>query len=285
MRKLNIHVGIVAYNLPQETAGLIESCISGNGHRVTMHLHLHSAFPEVVRVCELAATLPNLIYHPHKVNRGLAASWSDSVVDGFEMGADTVILVNDDVEFDCAPDLPEREGPETDLDLLAEFAINHPDKYLITLDGYHKYYADRPELPNSRPRLGFGFSCFALNRQAYDILGCFDRNFAPIYYEDCDFGRRGYLAGLQMDEVKNTRAVHYGSLSHRTDDVLANQHISTNARNLRYYIQKWGGGPGEETYPVPFNDPAFTLRINPMGRNAPYGLFYDRDDFAEVIKR
>jgi hypothetical protein len=51
---------------------------------------------------------------------------------------------------------------------------------------------------------------------------------------------------------------------------VAQQNRLTYARNRAYYIRKWGGDGGQETYERPFNDPRFTYFIDPRVREAPY---------------
>ncbi|NBW20400.1 MAG: hypothetical protein EBR82_71775 [Caulobacteraceae bacterium] len=157
---------------------------------------------------------------------------------------DVVLLVNDDITF-----LPGA------LDTFAEYAIARRDAYMVTVLGYHHHYAKHTEL-GQQPLWGFGFSCFAVNPIGWETIGCFDENIAPIYFEDCDFGQRGYLAGLHMAECKTAGVIHWGSLSAKQDGQAA--YLETkNPISAQYYTQKWGCLPGNgEQFTRPFNDDA-----------------------------
>ncbi len=272
---MRIGIGIIAYNVATELDGLIKSLASNTSeHSIIVYLHQHSTRekePDVTFVCECwqGMTRPpfEVKYKYHGINRGIAASWNDALYQGYEVdGCDVVLLVNDDITF-----LPGA------LDTFAEFAVAHRENYMVTTLGYHNHYATNTQL-GEQPLWGFGFSCFAVNPIALQTIGYFDENFFPIYYEDCDYGRRGYLAGLQMAECKNAGIVHWGSLSAKQDgqaEVLQ----SKSPLNAAYYHKKWGGGPGEEKFPYPFNVAA-DVQYNSRTRREP---LYDRYDRPRII--
>ncbi len=298
-RPLKIGVGVIAYNVANPLLWLINSLAdengkTTNGNEVYLYLHGHStkqAQPEVWQICNDAevGSMKSERYHwvhfwDHGKNRGLAASWNNALIAGYDRDkCDVVLLVNDDIQF-----LPGS------LDKMAEYAVAHRDKYMITVMGYHHHYASNAQL-GQQPFWGFGFSCFAINPIGWETIGCFDENFAPIYFEDCDFGQRGYLAGLQMDECKDAIVVHWGSLSSQGQ---GQQEINDKANPLlkEYYTKKWGCLPGlGEQFKTPFNlcKPGVEnreaiksaygittpdLRISPETRHHPYGPLWDRYD-------
>jgi GT2 family glycosyltransferase len=323
--KLKIGIGITAYNLPELTERLIASCVSYAGHDVTVYLSDHSQIPAVNDVCDRAAAglilgrdgLPvNVVMKPTRRNVGLTVGWNDGLLGAYTTDPDNwaddsdrvCILVNDDCEFDVAPepadpnrfvntwDAEARIGwvhdGKGDVDRLAEIAHANRDKYAWTILGYNANYAD------TRPWTGIGWSCLAINPSMLRDVGMADENIAPIYYEDCDWGWRAQLAGLQMAELKQTRIVHYGSMSWKVDEKV--QYQNTNqlspARRalLRYISRKWNmereengffvSNHGSQWYKHPFNNPSMSLYIDPSRRAKPYGVLYDRTDLKSVIK-
>lgn len=96
------------------------------------------------------------------------------------------------------------------------------------------------------PRLAclFEFGAFAINSAAVDTVGWFDENFYPIYFEDNDYRRRCYLAGVPIVNLIS-RTQHLNSAT------IASGYAGHNQRtfpvNAAYYAGKWGGLPGHET--------------------------------------
>jgi len=100
------------------------------------------------------------------------------------------------------------------------------------------------------------FFCFGVNiPRLINACGSFDENFFPAYFEDNDMHYRMKLAGAKG--YINIRAVawHVGSATQNADPTNPNC-SQEQFHNLKiYYVTKWGGMPGEETYTNPFNDP------------------------------
>jgi hypothetical protein len=53
-------------------------------------------------------------------------------------------------------------------------------------------------------------------------------------------------------------------------------------RNEKYYLEKWGGAGGHETFDRPFNRPEFGLKIPFEDRHCPYPGF-QRTDLEELL--
>ena len=170
-----------------------------------------------------------------------------------------MIVANDDV-------LP----AEGDLDRVAEKAVRHRDRYIVSCAGPHE------RLGRFLPSHGYSF--FAVNPIAVETIGCFDENFFPAYCEDQDYARRAALAGLSEENCADTAVVHGGSSAIFANQALALQNRVTQSHNMDYYMRKWGGDAGREKFDTPFGDPAFGLRIAPEERAEPYGRLYDRTD-------
>lgn len=267
---MKIGVVMVAYLLADATRRLFESAVS-HSYDVEYHLFLHSQQSDVVKVCEGIAQNPYnpltcpIYYYDYGQNRGLAKSWNEGILNAFANGCQTVIVVNDDVEFATG-----------DLSALADTALLSPHYYIVTAKGWHlrhKKYTD------------MGYSCFAINPLAIEKIGCFDENFFPIYFEDCDYARRAELLGLQRGYCEVTRVQHGGSLSIKQDNPeLMAQHHLTFTLNEKYYARKWGGKPHFESYIYPFGESAFGSYIAPENRHAPYGMYLDRKDQGIVTR-
>jgi GT2 family glycosyltransferase len=257
LREFGVRIDIVsiACNSGESIMRLSESAVSR--HDVRFRVFLHSRHAATVQACEQLAAQPNVAYYAYGTNRGISKSWNEGMLEAYGSGADSVIIVNDDVVFS-----------PFDVDRLAEKAVANPDRYIVSCAGYHV------RLGRSLP--SHGYSCFAINPIALRHLGCFDENFFPAYCEDQDYAYRAQLAGLSEENCPDTRVFHFGSATISSDPILRRQNAYTHLQNMQYYRSKWGGDGGNEIYVQPFNDSSWSYYVAPHQRHAPYGAGRDR---------
>lgn len=270
MTDINIHCIVIGFALADELRQLLQAADAPN---ITWHLFLHSSAPEVIEAMEwitskLIRRSRPFSYYPYQVNRGLSASWNDGIenayaghvfipIPGYPSSmvapkpADVAIIINDDM-------LP---GPG-DVQKVAQAAMDHPECGIIKCMGLDKR-------SGSRTSMEFGLT--AITRRGWEVVGCFDENIKPIYWEDIDWGRRHGLSGLPLYVVEDTGAVHQGSKTSLVVPggvALAQQAYD---RNQAYYSRKWGGTHHSgERFAIPFNDARFGLKIDPANRHDPY---------------
>jgi GT2 family glycosyltransferase len=108
---------------------------------------------------------------------------------------------------------------------------------------------------NKRPMVVMlgGYSAFAINREALAMVGTFDENFHPAYYEDNDFSWRLHLAGVPQENLP-AGLQHFVSSTIHSDKWLLEENHRTFGVNAYHYHNKWGGAPGHEKYVTPFNE-------------------------------
>ncbi len=213
-------------------------------------------------------------YFPYAINRGLAKSWNEGLRYSSNDGNRITLILNDDLHF--------YEGA---FDEFVDFVITEekrvPD---YGLAGPHGLETGTDQSPGSDKHFGQSVwqigSCFAVGPGAIQRVGCFDENFAPSYLEDTDYLRRLDLMGVPLLEDSRTLVEHNRSFTTRTDPALRAQFDDVFGRNMRYYIRKWGGVPGEETFSFPFDNGGFGCHIPLEKVGAPYGPGYDRTDIA-----
>lgn len=95
---------------------------------------------------------------------------------------------------------------------------------------------------------------WAINPVALKSIGGWDTNL-PDYYGDNDARHRALLAGWECIDTHIEGMSHEGSATINSDPKLRFIHQQTFPLHRQYYIAKWGGGPGEEQFSVPFNRP------------------------------
>lgn len=98
------------------------------------------------------------------------------------------------------------------------------------------------------------FHAAAWARPLIDVVGLFDENFWPGYFEDNDWIRRLELAGMHTPANPMPKAY----LATSCDNAVALRSGAIAQPDFRalldYYVSKWGGPPGQETYATPYNE-------------------------------
>lgn len=270
---MNVHLIVNCYAMTHTLEALLGSL---GGPDVTWRLFLNSQNTAVARICEAAKRdYPDSVrYYPYGYNRGIPVNCNDGFIDAFAEGADLACIVCDDLKI-----------PRIALDAMIEAVETHPD--------VGEFVANGLDVPTGR-NVCQGFSFSGWRKSVFDAVGYQDRNFIPLYFEDVDFGRRCFLAGLKNHNIGDWGIVHLGSATTKSTPDLYRQNLVTFQKNRDYYIKKWGGimgtdeyssqaggATGTEIYTVPFNDSRFTLKISAEDRDHPYPG-YDRTDFDVV---
>jgi GT2 family glycosyltransferase len=157
-------------------------------------------------------------------------------------------------------------GPSWNL-LAREFLLTEEDLLLICGDDVtlhsdtieklvqvaHVSQADFVIPDQSRATMPQAFSCFMVRKSLFEKVGYFDERFWPAYFEDNDFHRRMKIAGA----VEAVAPCGYDHLNSGTLKAYSKQELDQHHVRFRacrdYYIEKWGGLPGEERFNEPFN--------------------------------
>lgn len=97
-----------------------------------------------------------------------------------------------------------------------------------------------------------GYSSLVFTPELLYEVGYLDENFFPAYYEDNDHRYRMKLAGMEW-EYFPLEYDHIVSATIKKDPEIFRKNQYTFQENGKYYIAKWGGLPGNETYETPFD--------------------------------
>jgi GT2 family glycosyltransferase len=173
------------------------------------------------------------------MNIGVARGWNYLMNTALDLyGPDVwTLIVNDDIEF--LPDTIEK-FTSTITSLTVESDL---DEYPILCGADMGLNA---------------FSMFACQpARLKRVLGWFDESIWPAYFDDNDMHYRMKLAKLDLFRIPDCHANHAeggsATLKSYTAKEEAEHHVQFR-RNQVYYILKWGGLPGEETYTTPFDN-------------------------------
>ncbi len=191
---------------------------------------------------------PNFACIRYPKNLGCAAAWNEAIRIGLStVGADYVFILNNDLLV----------KPET-LDLMLK-VLTWENVGLVSardVSGELSRSLDIFDLPTpntDKITETPDFSCFAVKRETIKKVGLFDEAFYPAYFEDNDFHYRLKLANLSGSCYHKATYFHYGS---RTQTISPEFKAYLGARyvkNREYYVKKWGGEPGHETFDEAFN--------------------------------
>ncbi len=103
------------------------------------------------------------------------------------------------------------------------------------------------------------------NPEAYLDIGGYDTNFAA-YFSDQDWYHRLDLAGYERIDT-GIEVGHIGSQTINSDPYLRHVNTITFPLYREYYVAKWGGEPGHETFAEPFNLNTYAwVRSGPLAK-------------------
>lgn len=104
-----------------------------------------------------------------------------------------------------------------------------------------------------------GYSAFAVNDKALELVGWFDENYIPCYCEDSDWHWRAKQLGVEIVTLESaTTQAEGGSVTIR---VPGTNNDYSYPLNVKYHRDKWGGAPWAEAHTTPWNkggDPSVT---------------------------
>lgn len=154
-------------------------------------------------------------------NIGVASSWNFLAERAFAEGYVRILMLNDDIEL------------VKDENLINQKLNKYADHCLVLHDGT--------------------WCSFMLPKVVFDLVGPFDEDFFPAYFEDNDYEYRVKLhphTEIEIDDVLSP-TLYRNSMTIKKDKTLNNNF----AANEKRYITKWGGMPSKETFKTPFGLP------------------------------
>ena len=157
-------------------------------------------------------------------NKGVSASWNQ-IINVFQNDDYTHLIV-------CGNDVS-------------------PDPMFVdTMVDFEKLYVDGAMYFGNA-----GHNAWMINKNFKEELYNFDENFFPAYFEDNDVSYRIKLLGLKQYDVPNAFVNNdNGSQTINSDPHYRSACATTFEMNKAYYIEKWGGVPGQEKFKTPFNN-------------------------------
>jgi GT2 family glycosyltransferase len=181
-------------------------------------------------------------------NRGVAYAWNIGVQRAIQKYKSKYILI-------CNNDILLRQ--DTIKNLIK--AIKIKNVALVTPTNTKKYDENPERLNEFKLPIKYkledspDFSCFMITKKTYDKIGKFDENFWPAYFEDNDYHYRIKLKKLRGVKTNKSLYYHFGSMTTKEGGDIKQISNINYIKNREYFIRKWGGEPGKETYTKLYN--------------------------------
>lgn len=88
------------------------------------------------------------------------------------------------------------------------------------------------------------FACFLIRDSCVAAVGLFDEEISPeyMYYEDCDYGKRMEIAGIELKGLTCMRHANSASLAAKTPEQVELHHKLFQIARANY-VRKWGCEP------------------------------------------
>ena len=185
------------------------------------------------------------------MNIGVSAGWNQGIRRAMKDGYRYALIINDDVIM--------NKGTIEKLykDILTTEAV------IISPNVIIPKYKSEPWHREQGLINAIHWSCFILDMyKLVESCGWFDENFFPAYFEDNDMHYRINLVN-DLTYYIDTDVIFY----HKENGTTA---IHNTAEQFdfceKYYITKWGGPPGEESFDLPFNNQNYKIDFWQKGK-------------------
>lgn len=186
-------------------------------------------------------------------NKGLTIAWNQGMHWAHAHGCQYAILANNDILLHPATIDALAGAMEANPDWGIGTAVNERGWCLANGGAEAIFKKELPAEPTDAESPDFSF--FMVRFSAYEQVGDFDEEFSrrgKAYFEDNDYHYRMKLAGIPARCFTGAPYFHYGSTT-QAQQIGGIVPAPKFQENARYYMEKWGGGVGQERYKTPFN--------------------------------
>lgn len=179
---------------------------------------------------------------------GVAESWNKGLKYWFGLGAEYVLVINNDVELrsDAYRWLVEDGGGFVTAVGTRDRTKIEPQLYLDEYTTKREYKLVRPNPKAKRPHPDF--SCFLIRKWVFEQVGEFDECFKGAYCEDSSYHLRMHRAGVKA-VCLDLPFLHHGAMTVKNGDELEVRKIQVQAdENRRLFEKMYGFGVGSKEY-------------------------------------
>lgn len=235
--------------------------------KVALIVAILNNFEEFTELVASAKTYENeLRIYPQLQNRHqvpLSKAWNNGIREAIKDGCEYLIISNDDILF--APFTIDEMVKQTSLALENYKTNSEKEPVLFAPLDVGETFDDPIEIMWSNKLTEFKFqekelfSCLMITPRTVELVGTFDENFDPAWFEDNDYHRRVNMLGYDVLKFQ-VPYIHRGSTSTKKLTRPLNS-----VRSQEYYTAKWGScnrsiESDGERFQTPYGDPNLSLK-------------------------
>lgn len=193
-----------------------------------------------------AEKIDNVIYIRFEENMGVSSAWNEGIRKAREdKKCGYIYIVNND-------NVLRHDSIDNLIDYADNVGLGDTHYMLISSMTYVGDPAKFEDVPVTFTEAEGGcYTAFMISPKTVDKVGWFDEGFFPAYFEDNDYDRR-----IKKLELLSTKTTCSQVIPGRSKTMSENPHVAAQIHKghaRKYYQDKWGGLPGNETYEYPFN--------------------------------
>jgi len=179
-------------------------------------------------------------------NRSVSQSWNEGAKRAISDGCDYIAFLNDDIIM--------SDNLIDELHIFLRDAESYSGCGLVSAVRASRGALNKHGGAEVAKEGSPDFACFMMTKECFGVVGDFDENIKPAYFEDNDYHYRCILLGVSVYSLEYAKFFTEGSVTQNWDS--NNPVVSANlfVLNRLYYNEKWGGNPGEEMFLNPYND-------------------------------
>lgn len=179
------------------------------------------------------------------VDQSVSSAWNIGITKAIELGNEYIIIINADIilksnSIDRIVAFADAHSePEYVMWTMGQYAPD-PSKEIGVME-YDRIVADLETAPEDENVSEHpNFSSFMVKNTIQDVVGLFDENIKPAYFEDNDFHARIALDNKKAVVYGGARFYHFGSRTINSDPILREEMPPLFRNNEKYFIDKWG---------------------------------------------
>lgn len=186
--------------------------------------------------------------------QAVSKAWNDGIARAVEHDCEYIIIMNEDIIL----------GKKSIDNLVAYAEAHKKTEEDLPIVIWSMSDVNQGNLNDETEGAGGGphFSSFMVHKTFPEVMGKFDENIAPAYFEDNDMQVRIVKSGHRAVRCTTSKFFHYGSTTLNSDSQMRAVHPPQFGANEAYFIQKWGNRVLNtfdeilnQMYKTPFNIP------------------------------
>ena len=225
---MELYIGTLTLNCVHYTQQMLGSVMTGHPHNFI--IVDNGSTDATLHVLDDLSHFTNQIHIRNRQNRGVAAGWNQIIRRAlFDPECLYIYIINNDLILNASS-----------IDKLLEFLKANP-KYIAVSSIEANRFKPQPGHVDDK---ALNFAVCMFTRKCIEVVGLFDEQFYPAYFEDNDYMERikkeAWPLGLKTGVVHDSTVTHIGSRTIVEGGVILGTAFQQNRARFR---KKWGFVP------------------------------------------